>query len=63
MSACDVGSELAPACRLMIACNAGIQQIQGYGNLNAIEKKALETAVPELKSSIEKGVAFAQGKV
>ncbi|KAK9805351.1 hypothetical protein WJX73_004959 [Symbiochloris irregularis] len=41
----------------------GIAGISEYGTLNSVEQKALDACVPELKSSIEKGVAFAQGKV
>ncbi|MCJ1422147.1 hypothetical protein MMC29_000026 [Sticta canariensis] len=40
----------------------GIREIQPYGTMNDVEKKALDECVPELKSSISKGVDFAHGK-
>jgi len=36
----------------------GVEKILGYGKLDAFEQKLLEAAIPELKSSIEKGFEF-----
>uniref|UniRef100_A0A914WP15 Malate dehydrogenase n=1 Tax=Plectus sambesii TaxID=2011161 RepID=A0A914WP15_9BILA len=36
----------------------GVEKILGTGTLNAFEKQLVQSAIPELKSSIEKGVKF-----
>lgn len=38
----------------------GVEKIHGYGKLSAFEQRKLEEAIPELKSSIEKGIEFVQ---
>ncbi|GKA77568.1 malate dehydrogenase, mitochondrial [Tanacetum coccineum] len=37
----------------------GVEEVLGLGTLNDFEKQGLEALLPELKSSIEKGIAFA----
>lgn len=39
---------------------AGVEQIYGLGELNDYEKAGLKAMMPELRASIEKGVAFAK---
>lgn len=39
----------------------GVEKVMPLGDLNAFERAALETMVPQLKSEIDKGVAFAAG--
>lgn len=38
----------------------GVEKIHGLGTLSAFEQKKLGEMLPELKKSIEKGVAFAK---
>ena len=45
-----------------MVCHAGIRQVTPYGKLNPVEQKALEACIPELKSSIDKGIKFANGE-
>lgn len=40
----------------------GVEEVLGLGSLTDFEKQGLEALKPELKSSIEKGIAFAHGK-
>lgn len=37
----------------------GVEEVLGLGPLSDFEKQGLESLIPELKSSIEKGIAFA----
>lgn len=37
----------------------GVEEVLGLGTLNDFEKQGLEALLPELKSSIEKGIKFA----
>ena len=39
----------------------GVEKIHGLGTLTAFEQKKLAEMLPELKKSIEKGIAFAKG--
>lgn len=39
----------------------GVEEVLGLGPLSDYEKQGLEALKPELKSSIEKGVAFVHG--
>ena len=38
---------------------SGVEEVYDLGSLSAYEKKALDAMIPELKSSIQKGVDFA----
>lgn len=38
----------------------GVEEVLGLGELSAFEKEGLENLKGELKSSIEKGIRFAQ---
>lgn len=38
----------------------GVAKINGLGPMNDFEKAALDAMLPELKSQIEKGIAFAK---
>jgi malate dehydrogenase len=38
----------------------GVAKINGLGPLSDYEKQALDAMIPELKTQIEKGVAFAK---
>lgn len=38
----------------------GVAKINGLGPLNDFEKQALDSMLPELKTQIEKGLAFAK---
>jgi malate dehydrogenase len=38
----------------------GVEEVLGLGELSAFEKEGLENLKGELKSSIEKGIKFAQ---
>jgi malate dehydrogenase len=38
----------------------GVEKIHGLGTLSAFEQKKLGEMLPELKKSIEKGIAFAK---
>ncbi|KAL7143405.1 hypothetical protein ABFS83_08G188600 [Erythranthe nasuta] len=40
----------------------GVEEVLGLGTLSDFEQQGLEALKPELKSSIEKGIAFAHGK-
>ncbi|MBD4021936.1 malate dehydrogenase, partial [Xanthomonas citri pv. citri] len=37
----------------------GVEEVLGLGSLSDFEKQGLEALMPELKSSIEKGIKFA----
>lgn len=37
----------------------GVEEVMGLGSLSDYEKQGLEALLPELKSSIEKGIKFA----
>lgn len=37
----------------------GVEEVMGLGSLSDCEKQGLESLKPELKSSIEKGIKFA----
>lgn len=39
----------------------GVEEVLGLGPLTDFEKLGLEALKPELKSSIEKGIAFVHG--
>jgi malate dehydrogenase len=38
----------------------GVEEVYGLGELNDYEKAGLKAMMPELKSSIEKGIEFAR---
>ena len=40
----------------------GVAEVMGLGKLTAFEQAGLDALLPELKESIEKGVAFARGE-
>jgi malate dehydrogenase len=40
----------------------GVEEVYGLGDLTESEKAAVEALKPELKASIEKGVAFAAAR-
>ena len=50
-------SPLPPAATL-----AGVEEIYGLGSLNEYEQAGLKAMMPELRASIEKGIAFAKGE-
>jgi malate dehydrogenase len=40
----------------------GVAEVMGLGKLTASEQAGLDALLPELKSSIDKGVAFVRGE-
>ena len=38
----------------------GVAKVNGLGSMNDFEKAAMEAMLPELKTQIEKGLAFAK---